>query len=125
MFFSVLSRDAHALMNRVSCAVIAIGSYRTGAGWLFVSPVPVLFPFPPFLLSFSYLLHILPFTIMLSLLLDLEIGVSELFLTLIVCTVTYLGWQWWRAKQVSSSGVSAASPLSLAPIPRVITQRNF
>lgn len=49
-----------------------------------------------------------------SLLLDIEIGVTELVLTAVVVFGSYLVWQWWNAQKVATSGVSSSSSLGMS-----------
>lgn len=51
-----------------------------------------------------------------SLLLDIEIGLSELVITAVVVFGTYLAWQWWSAQKVAASGVNGATSLTLTPM---------
>jgi len=55
---------------------------------------------------------------MLSALLDIEVGLGELLTALLVVGLGYLALQWWRAKQVATSGVSGVSSpqIGVAPI---------
>jgi NADPH-ferrihemoprotein reductase len=48
-----------------------------------------------------------------SLLLDIEIGLSELLLSFLVLFGTYLAWQWWNAQKVGTSGVTGLAPMNL------------